>query len=125
MKVSDLTQADQKRVEKELIPIVEQQENALDEVRGPLLKLVEKGKDKLNAREVRTIRTVMNADLDEILEPDTPEGVEPLSLKERVDRTLAPPFAYFYTKVGGKDVKVLVESGSAPRVIDEDDPDFD
>lgn len=124
MKVSDLTQADQKRVE-EAIAIVERQENALDEVRGPLLKLAEKGKDKLNAREVRTIRTIMNADLDEILEPDTPEGVEPLSLKERVDRTLAPPFAYFYTKAGGKDVKVLVESGSAPRVIDEDDPDFD
>ncbi len=124
MKTSDLTQADQKRLE-EAIAIVERQEDALDEVRGPLTKLAEKGRDKLNAREIRTIRTIMNADLDEIVEPPELNGVKPLSLKERVERTLAPPFAFFYTKVGGKDVKVLVESGSAPRVIDEDDPDFD
>ena len=124
MKIADLTQADQKRLE-EAIQIVERQENALDEVAGPLRKLVEHGKDKLNVRDIRTIRTIMNADLDEILDPVTPEGVEPMSLKDRVERTLAPPFCYFYTKVGGKDVKVLVESGSAPRVIDEDDPDFD
>jgi hypothetical protein len=124
MKTSDLTQADQQRLE-EAIAIVEQQENALDEVSGPLRKLAEKGKGKLNAREIRTIRTIMNVDLDEILNPVTPEGAKPLSLKDRVERTLAPPFAFFYTKVGGKDVKVLVESGSAPRVIDEDDPDFD
>jgi hypothetical protein len=124
MKTSDLTQADQKRLE-EAIAIVERQEDALDEVRGPLLKLVEHGKDKLNARDIRTIRTIMNADLDEILEPNTPEGVEPMPLKARINRTLKPPFAFFYTKAGGKDVKVLVESGSAPRVIDEDDPDFD
>jgi hypothetical protein len=127
MKIDDLTQAQQDQLE-ECKAMVKTQQDALDALRPAMDALVEAGhEDKLHPKHKRTIAEIMRwgpEDYDDFFDPPEIEGVEPLSVEERMERTFATPFAYFYFDRNNKRYQVYVESGSPVSIRDEDEPDF-
>lgn len=127
MKVEDLTNKEKEQLA-HARAMVDQQQAALDELRPAMDALIEAGsQDKLAPKHRRTIATIMRwdeADYEEFFNPPEIEGVEPLSVEDRVRRTFATPMAYFYISRGKQQVQVYVEHGKQTQIRDEDHPEF-
>lgn len=127
MRVDELTQAQQDQLDgcKEMVA---RQTVALEKLAPAMQALIDAGsKDELHPKHQRTIAEVMrwgDEDYEAFFDPPLIEGVEPMSIEDRMDRTFANPFAYFYFDRNGKRYQVYVESGSPVSIRDEDEPDF-
>jgi hypothetical protein len=127
MKIDDLTQAQKDQLD-DCKEMVARQTVALEKLAPAMEALIDAGhQDKLSQKHRSIIGEIMrwgDEDYDAFFNPPEIEGVEPMSIEDRMERTFAKPFAYFYFDRNNKRYQVYVEAGSPVAIRDEDEPDF-